>query len=170
MNILILGGNSAEHYRWIRNVKAALESDHHTVIVHDYRHWRTNAPQADIAYEIEQVAAKLSDQSTDWTIIAKSVGTIIATLGISQGRFTAASCIFLGTPIHGTMGSTPIFISSLTNLPYTVFVQNEFDPFGSAVCLKHTLEGVHLTYRYIVVPHNTTHSYTDYTLLEGLLG
>lgn len=169
MKILVLGGNSQRHYGWIRQLKGALEPFGHEVVLHDYKHWESGDPMADIEYEIGTVARRMADV-TSYMIIAKSIGTVIAALGTARGELSPSRIVMLGTPYEGVAGEIPEFISSLEALPYTMFVQNQYDPYGSADGLHKLLTDhspVH--YELTSVPDNTTHDYLDFTFINQLL-
>lgn len=76
----------------------------------------------------------------------------------------------LGTPYEGIAGAIPEFLPSLEILPYTMFVQNQYDPYGSADGL-HKLLAAHspVHYELTSVPDNTTHDYLDFTFINQLL-
>lgn len=169
MNVLVLGGNSPHHYQWVRDVAHTLERKGHTVLLHDYKHWKTGAHMASILDEVADVSAQMSGRS-GYVVIAKSIGTVIATLAIASGGLHPSRCILLGVPYKGIAGETKTFLPSLPALPRTVFIQNEHDPFGDAEGLDALLESSHpSTYDLVVMDGNSTHDYTDYELLEKML-
>lgn len=170
MNVLLLGGNSPRHYEWIRELGDALERAGHSVILHDYAHWQSGEALANVQSEITSLRTAMSNQR-DYVVVAKSIGTVIAALAVAQGALHPRKCILLGTPISGIAGETAAFAPSLAALPRTTFVQNEYDPFGSADQLDALLEATHpSSYELIVVPGNATHDYIDYELIEKLVG
>ena len=166
MKIVLLGGNSPRHYDWIRDLGRALEAAGHTVLLHDYEHWQTGAPLADISREVERVHALLANE-TGYMIIAKSIGTVIATVATAKGLLRPTRCLLLGVPFTGIAGETPEFLPGLATLPRTIFIQNEFDPYGSAEGLDTLLARSHPSvFDLVVVENNTTHDYTDFDLLK----
>ncbi len=166
MHILLLGGNSPRHYQWIRELETVLVAAGHTVVLHDYAHWATGASLADINAEIERLKGSI-DSEGDYVVIAKSIGTVIAALAINQGVLHPQKCLLLGTPITGIAGDTPAFAPSLAALPRTVFVQNEYDPYGSAETLNTFLHTYHpAAYELDVVFDNDTHEYVDFERIK----
>ena len=162
MNMLLLGGNNPRHHQWLRELGAVLESAGHKVFLHDYAHWNTGAPLADIDTEVARVQQTIGTEK-DYVIIAKSIGTVIATIAINHGMLRPQKCLLLGTPITGIAGDTPAFAPSLAALPRTVFVQNEHDPYGSADTLNTFLQTYHpAVYELDVVFNNYTHDYVDF--------
>src|SRR5258706_12101649 len=97
MNALILGGESPRHYDWVRTVAEHLKPAFDKVVYLDYRHWSAGGG-SDIEYETAEVA-KLTDDLGEYVIVAKSIGTVIATLGIASGTLKPARCVFLGLPL-----------------------------------------------------------------------
>lgn len=167
MNILLLGGNSPRHYQWIRDLGAVLIDAGHTVLLHDYAHWSTGAPLADMPTEITRLEALIENEK-DYIVIAKSIGTVIATLAVNQGVLRPKKCLLLGVPITGIAADTPGFAASVSALPRTVFVQNESDPYGSAEALLSFLELCHpAAYELDVVFNNDTHDYVDFERIKS---
>lgn len=169
MKVLILGGNSKRHYAWNRQIRDALEQHGHKVILHDYSHWESDAPIADIESEIAAVEMITKDVQ-DYAIVAKSIGTVIAALAASRGSLSPSRLLFLGVPYMGIAGEVAEFLPSLTSLPQTVFIQNQQDPYGNAEGLQELLNIHHpKTYELVVVPDNDTHDYIDFGLINQAL-
>lgn len=164
MKVLILGGNSPHHRDWIRQLGAHLEGAGHEVLLHDYHHWTTGESLADVDYELEQLAARMEGQG-DYVVIAKSIGTVIAALGVGRGILTPSRCVLLGIPYDGIAGETPGFDDSLRQLPRTVVIQNEHDPFGTADVVAAHLETVQNTAVTLVRTPGDTHDYLDFPLI-----
>lgn len=168
MKILILGGNSARHYDWIRTLGAFLEEHGHQVIVHDYQHWTTGAEIADIDEELSRLADFMADQD-DYVVISKSIGTVITALGVARGILHPSRCVLMGIPYQGVAGRTPDFEQSLTQLPETVVIQNEHDPLGSAELVASRLAVVKNDTITLVATPGDTHDYLDFTLITRQL-
>src|SRR5258708_1357816 len=97
MNALILGGESPRHYEWVRTVAEHLKPSFEKVVYLDYRHWSTGGG-SDIEFETAEVA-KLTDNLNEYAIVAKSIGTVIATLGVASETLKPTRCVFLGLPL-----------------------------------------------------------------------
>lgn len=166
MKVLILGGNSKRHYDWIRQLDSALDSYGHGVVLHDYIHWSNDRPAADIEQEIIAIQEAV-DGIEDYVIVAKSIGTVIATLAIARGILAPYRVVFLGVPYQGIAGEVAEFTPSLKRLPFTVFIQNQYDPYGNAEGLKDILKDNHPSeFKIVVVDGNTTHDYLDFELIN----
>lgn len=170
MNIVLLGGNSKRHYQWVRDLAVSLTSNGHTVILHDYKHWSTGDESADIEYEIDSLSKQLEPYD-NYIIIAKSVGTLIASLGIQRGSIKATHAILLGIPLDGVVSAYPEFTNALRSLPPTAIVQNSDDPYGAAADVKHlvTQNIPTQTVSVLEIPDNSTHDYVDFALLNRIV-
>ena len=169
MNILILGGNSPRHQQWVRDMAAALAPHYDEVRALDYRHWQTGETLADIDHEIT-AAGELVHDWDDYVVVAKSVGTVIATLAHARGALHASRYLLLGIPYDGIAGQTPEFDSALQTLTSLAVVQNQFDPYGSADMVRQRLDALGLASLELVeVPAVTTHDYTDTAQMRELL-
>lgn len=168
MNVLILGGNSPQHYDWIRELGGYLEAHGHVITLHDYRHWTTGASVADIDEELARLAGIMKDKD-DYAIISKSIGTVITALGVARGILRPSRCVLLGVPYDGIAGTTPDFDISLRRLPRTVVIQNEHDPFGAADLVAARLEAVRNPVITLVRTLGDTHDYLDFSLVAQQL-
>ena len=169
MKVLILGGNSPRHYDWNRQLAAVLGKSGFEPIIHDYAHWQTGAPLADMEAEIASVSEQLQSER-GYAIIAKSIGTVIATLAVARGELHPKKCVLLGVPYTGIASDTADFLPSLPTLPRTLFVQNEHDPYGSAEGLDALLERSYPpVYELSVAFDNATHDYIDFEQMIAYL-
>lgn len=168
MNILILGGNSKRHYEWIRDVKEVLEPLADEVRLHDYKHWTNDDPEADVAFEVS-AAAKTVEDIGDYILVAKSIGTVISTFGISQGLLTPKACLFMGVPLQVIPERYPDFANDIAKLPHTIFLQNTKDPLGSSVDLEQYVQkAAPVDWRLTATAHNT-HDYVNMDLITSLV-
>jgi predicted alpha/beta-hydrolase family hydrolase len=165
MNALILGGENPRHYEWVRRVAVELQPHFKHAEYLDYRHWSTGEP-TDVAHELE-AAERLAARLGDYVIVAKSIGTVIAILGISGEKLKPVRCVFMGLPL----GAAERFIrdkSAFANVPPTMFVQNEHDPLGSGAEAAAYLKALPIKqYDLIVIPGDT-HDYADFALIARL--
>lgn len=168
MKVLILGGNSKRHHKWIRQLGAYAVSVGHEVILHDYRHWTTGDELADVEYELAQLGV-LMEGEEDYAIIAKSIGTVITVLGTARGILAPAKCALLGVPYGGAAGATDGFDDCLRLLPSTTIVQNEHDPYGGADVVAGHIEAVQNPSISLIITPGDTHDYQDFSFIEGLL-
>lgn len=165
MDALIFGGESPRHQQWVRDVARTLQPHFSAVKFLDYRHWSEGGP-TDIEFEIA-AAAKLAATSASYTIVAKSIGTIIAVLGIGTTVLRPTRCVFLGLPL-GVLRRMPGVIDAIRLLPPTTFVQNEHDPLGSTeeVASFIDVHGNHLAT--VLKTPGDTHDYVDFEQIAAL--
>lgn len=129
MNALVLGGMSSRHKVWVRHVTEALKPHFTEVVFLDYRHWDVEGGQIDIEYEIDQ-AAMLAKDLGDYVVVAKSIGTAIATLAAARGQLAPKRCLFMGFPLKVVQEDMPEVAVALSKLPKTTFLHNAHDPLG----------------------------------------
>lgn len=168
MKVLILGGGSTRHQAWIRELGSFMTQKGHDIILHDYKHWSTGDEMANVDFEINAVQEQMKNE-TDYVIVAKSIGTVIATLGIAQGVFRPKRCIFLGVPYSGVVKTIPAFTQSLKSLPQTIIMQNSLDPTASATDIREKLASVDSSHIILVETPGDTHNYVDFEAIESLL-
>lgn len=166
MNALILGGQSPRHYDWVRRVAEALKPHLNEVQFLDYRHWQNDAP-VDLEYEISQASRLVTGMGNEYVIVAKSLGTMVATHGDALGLLHPSRCVFLGLPLKA-FDELPDMPEGLKRLPPTVFVQNTRDPLGSFADVQ-TYVAAHSNAeaRCLETPGDT-HDYADFTLITEL--
>ena len=168
MNIIILPGNSPAHQRWLNDAARALEPFFDEIYPIAYRHWTTGAPEVDETYEIELLRT-LDVTTADVAVLAKSVGTVIATRAIAENILRPRETVFLGVPI-----TNPLFGTSLeeygvqTIVPLTI-VQNDRDPYGSYADIVAFLARIGASQARCVKTLGATHDYEDYTMYGELL-
>lgn len=161
MSALILGGNSPRHREWIREVARHLEPVVDEAYPHDYQSWQ-HGGETDVAYEIE-AAAQMVEHLDEYIIVAKSIGTIIAVNGIANGAFKARKCLLLGMPLSIAAENFPDLGLSLERVPRASFMQNQFDPYGSATDLTDYVTS-HQPRKYVIEvnPDDHSHDYLDF--------
>lgn len=168
MNIVVLGGNSQRHQQWIRDLGGALEPIANKVIIHDYKSWE-DGTDTDVEYEMSAIAPKIAELD-DVVIVAKSIGTIVTTLGIASGAFNSTRCILLGLPLSMVHKYFPDLGESFAQLPNVTLVQNETDPYGSVADVEAFVKAnAPKNCTLISIPSNETHDYLDFDQIKSLL-
>lgn len=167
MNALLLPGNSSRHSEWIEKLKDALSPHFKTQITQHYRHWQTGEEWADIEYEMTVAKGNIHDL-IPYVIIAKSIGTTIATRGVAEGILHPEKIILLGVPISSGVTSE-LFMQWLKQItvPVTI-VQNTADPLGSFADVRSAFEevGENLSF---VESSGDTHDYIDFDAIAKLI-
>jgi len=166
MNVLILGGMSQRHYAWIREVAEVLRPHFAQVRLLDYAHWASDT-EMDVEHEITE-AVKLAEDFGEYIVVAKSIGTVVATLANARGLLHPDYCVFLGFPLKVVVTELPEVADSLPKLPPVHFVHNEHDPLGDADAVKAYLEA-HAPESYdLLVSPGDAHDYVNFDLILDL--
>lgn len=169
MNLLVLGGNSQRHHTWIREIGASLEAEGHKVTLHDYTHWSTGDEAANVDLEVKAIEQLMSDR-TDYAVVAKSIGTVIAAVAIERGALRPSQCVLLGVPLNSLGKHLPDVHHEFSALPQTTFIQNEHDPLGSAQDVRAYVEQSPPSRMQFVTTPGDTHDYRDFALIARALG
>lgn len=161
MNILILGGRSKRHYEWVRELASKFMGSGLNATYYDYTHWQTDAEKVDIEDEIVSIS-KFAFSFGEYIIVAKSIGTVIATLGVAAGKLTPKGCVFLGVPANHFGQDLPDIRNLFTRLPKTFFIQNHADPLGSSTDIGEILQDYHPCDWDLITNSGDTHDYIDF--------
>lgn len=168
MNVLLLGGQSPRHYHWVREFRDVLETHGHAVTLLDYAHWLRGDREIDVEHELH-AAARLASAMTDYVVVAKSIGCILTAVGHERGLLAPRAALLLGFPVHGREDDAEL-AHAVADLPPTIVVQNEHDPFGSAAEVgAYFAAHTPARYRLQAVPGIATHDYTDFEALTALV-
>ena len=170
MNALVLGGMSPRHKEWVQQVAEALQPHFDEVRFLDYDHWDITGAEMDVEHELAR-AADLAKDYGEYVVVAKSIGTVLTTLGNARGLLAPKRCVFLGFPYNAALELPQLneLAKALPSLPFITFVHNEHDPLGEAdtvkqFMLKHRPE----TYEFKIVLDDATHDYVDFALIARL--
>lgn len=160
MNAYLLPGNSLRHREWVENFKRVVNHQFDTVTTQHYKHWQTGGSQADVAHEID-VASAAAQTLSPYTLIAKSIGTVIAINGTSGGALHPDKIILLGIPLNGSV-DREVFTANLQRLscPVTI-IQNTSDPFGSFEEVHTAFENAPANVTFVEF-EGDTHDYLDF--------
>jgi len=121
----------------------------------------------DLEHEILE-SHKLAAGLDEYIVVAKSIGTVVATLAIKRGLLNPEYCVFMGFPLKLIVSEVPDMESALPQLPPTHFLHNEHDPLGDADSVKNYLEA-HAPQQYdLLVSPGDTHDYIDFKLITDL--
>ncbi len=168
MRVLILGGQNPRHRQWVRDVAEALQTAGYDCVTHDYRNWDGYTTRTDVETEVQAIGT-LTAGWTDYAIVAKSIGTVIASLATARGLTAPAGLVFLGVPL-ASLDGFGAFEHAVEVLPPVQILQNESDPFGSArdvqaFFTEHAPQQWHLE----VVPGRADHDYVDVETITRLV-
>lgn len=120
-----LPGVVAPTYAWLTALLAQLGAVEGEATILDYRHWADNADPDPLAE-----ASRLENIVTE-RVVAKSIGTWIATAAFAQHGFVPRTAVLIGCPLarHGADGFTMLeaFVSAVP----TLFIQQSDDKVGA---------------------------------------
>lgn len=160
MDILLLGGQTPRHLEWSHQIADGLSAFGHRVVPLEYANWLDQTAVTDVESEVT-AATKLADGLTSPIIVAKSIGTVIATLAIGRGGIRPSGEVFMGMPL-AMWQQSPEATGYLPGLPPLTAVQNEHDPVGEASDALGLVTG-HTpgTWWFETIPGVATHDYVD---------
>jgi len=159
LNLLILPGNSARHKQWLRDAQTALAPFFDTILVLEYRHWESSDNKTNLEYEVN-AAKELVSGWKEYVVLAKSIGTVIATVAHQEGKLAAESYVFLGLPLP-LIKDDAGFYPQLQALQNVIIFQNSHDPFGSSNAVGEYIASGKANMAVIEVP-GSTHDYVDF--------
>lgn len=167
MQALLLGGQSKRHAEWVRAFTPVLTDAGFATAFVDYDNWTANSRSTDIEAELA-VAARTVAGWDDYIVVAKSIGSVIATLGIGRQILQPRAALFLGFPLSALreLPHADEVRTAAAHLPRTVVVQNENDPFGTTVEVEAFFEAFGTAdFRVDTVPGRADHDYVDFPAL-----
>jgi len=170
MNLVLLAGNSYRNKEWIYRVKEVLSPLFDKSFVLEYAHWQSGEEEINLDNEILTLSNKLINDS-NYSIFAKSVGSIVALKGINDGVLKPIKIIIAGLPLFSIMESGTPFGKWLENSDVPLLIiQNTSDPLGSYLDVKkYFLElNIKSKYKIIELPGDD-HSYNDLPKLKELV-
>ena len=130
-NLLILGGNSKKNIPWLNKIIKVFNKDYKTNGIY-YDHWN-NANEINFDIELSKLE-KLHSEVKDYSIIAKSIGSIISLMGIEKNIIKPKKIVIMGFPIElikqVNFNIEPL-IESAINKTEILIIQQKYDPIGS---------------------------------------
>lgn len=129
-NLLILGGNTSNNLDWIYKFTKEFKKNNKVKNI-KYNHWNTNN-LLDFEVETNKVINELKEFK-EYSIIAKSVGSIITLKAIKNNLIKPKNLIILGLPLR-YIERNEIDINELLNYAKTkthiIIIQQKDDPIG----------------------------------------
>ncbi|MFP4637994.1 MAG: alpha/beta family hydrolase [Spirochaetaceae bacterium] len=149
MQVLLLPGHSTKNIEERDAITTALEADGHSVISHEWRHWKNSSTEFSLEEELSRITRMLAAAGGEETlaVVGKSIGAFVAAALLSQFESHAAHTtrlILLGIPIEAAGERERAHLRealSALKIPITV-CQNTADPYGSADAVQNFFEGI----------------------------
>lgn len=166
MNLIILPGNSSSNKIWAENVASLFKLNFADIRIASYGHWVNKDKNIDLTSELTNVA-KLVEGLSNYIVIAKSVGCILALEAISEGIIEPEKCVFLGVAVSWAelMG---INIEDLIvkNTKKTLIIQKTNDPAVSSKELGELLNKIKSKNYKILEIEGNNHKYENIVNLK----
>jgi pimeloyl-ACP methyl ester carboxylesterase len=140
MHIILLPGNNKGSKDWIEEVESELLDYFDSSHVHYYKHWQgSDTDEINFSLELKRLS-KIVDDYGEYTLLAKSAGTLLSLLGIKQGVLSPKRCIFIGTAVEwGRRKGIDIeWLIENHSVP-TLFIHQTHDPVISYKALENLL-------------------------------
>jgi predicted alpha/beta-hydrolase family hydrolase len=170
VNVIYLSGESIRNKTWIYELQTQLSPLFNKTVVLEYSHWSTDSTDINLETELEKLAS-ITQNNKDYIIIAKSIGSVLATEAISKKLAHPIKCIFLGVPVNVIEKYNYHFANYLESIQCPVlFIQNKNDPTGKCDQLVDLLNSANipnLQYNVLELPGDK-HDYVDYQTLYQL--
>jgi hypothetical protein len=97
MKLIILPGNSPKNREWGEHMAQFFRGRFSPIYVQEYDHWKNGREVIDLDAELEKL--KKSAGQGSYVIFAKSIGSVLAMKGFSEGEIDPAKCVFFGFPL-----------------------------------------------------------------------
>jgi len=167
-NLLVLAGGSERNRAWGEACAHAYRGWFDMTYFLQYEHWATGEKNLDFLTELQKIEDTVVGVGVGtWFVIAKSIGSVLATKAIAEGLIAPERCVFFGMPLNLVADSvfagdfSPLRALTMPVLAY----HNDQDPTANYEFTKTKLAaevpGVHLQ---TLVGDN--HDYLDFTTYE----
>ena len=137
--LLILSGNSKANILWLKNMRKNYIRDYEVLDI-SYEHWKK---EGSIDFDIElNNLERITKDIKDYYIVAKSAGSILALMGITQQIINPKCLVILGLPLKYIQErniSTKDLINRANNKTKIFVIQQKNDPMGSFEEVKEEL-------------------------------
>ena len=167
--LIVLPGNSVSNQAWGEAAAEYFGDWFREVYLQYYDHWESG--EANINLESELVKLKevviKDDVETEYVIVAKSIGSILALLAIHLEIINPEKCVFFGMPLD--LAAADIFKdnwSALSDLKVpTLSFHNEADPTANFHFTKNILTA-HAPAIKLVARSGNNHNYDEFAEFE----
>jgi hypothetical protein len=159
MKIVGLPGRNKETDGWLNELLALLALGEYEVL--RYRHW-ADGTEPNIAHEMEALRGRAPD-----LVVAKSMGTIVATTAYRSASFRPARAVLIGSPIGRSTPESQALYRALAEAIPTLFIQQTADFTGTFVELESIVQGS-AHGQLAEVPGND-HAYSDTARLASIV-
>lgn len=167
MHLIILPGNSKEfNEQWLYDSADAYKELFDSVTTHVFKHWETGEDMIDVDVEVRRLEEEAKKLDGEYTIFAKSAGTITTVKAVAEGRVNPKKCVFVGCPwgnFAEEQGDFDILLSKY-EVP-TLYVQQTNDMFFKYEDLEKILKEKMENYELHEIP-GENHAYDNYDQIK----
>jgi hypothetical protein len=163
--LLVLAGGSERNRAWGEGCADAYRGWFDMTFFPQYNHWATGEKNLDYPAELQKIKETVegAGREGEWYIIAKSIGSVLATKAIAEGIIIPKRCVFFGMPLNLVADS--VFAGDFTPLSAltmpTVAYHNQQDPTANYEYATNTLATHAPTVTVHTLPGDT-HDYLDF--------
>lgn len=173
MNLILLGGNSIDNKKWIKEVEQHLRPLFETTRIVYYEHWETGGLMINLDKEEEKLIETVRGLDK-YMIFAKSAGSLVTIKAIYENKILPEKCIFVGLPLKWAKKNNFNIDLWLKNYSVpTVIIQNTDDPLASSQEVQSFLKQENTINIGLKEFPGNTHDYNKldliYSLTEDLL-
>ena len=159
MKIIGLPGRNKETEGWLRQLLASLALGEAEVV--RYRHW-TDDTDPNITHETEALRGRAVN-----LVVAKSMGTIVATTAYLSASFRPARAVLIGSPVAELTHELRALYRGFAEEISTLFIQQTADFTGTFAQLEAIVQGCAHT-RLVEVP-GKDHGYGDTVAVASII-
>ncbi len=170
MNILILPGFSLKNRAWADETKFTLEKKGLVgVETYEWKHWQTGANDDFSSFKEAQMIINLIKDS-QISIVAKSIGTLVACRILSSIPSQINKAVFCGIPLNDLTEEEKSAYEILDRIPQNrlTFIQNSDDSHGSHEEVGQFLGNI-IPGKQILEKESSTHEYAYYQEIYSYL-
>lgn len=98
MKIILLPGNSKSNIKWLHDWRSFLKKNNFDSELIEYKHWKSDAQPIDFDLELSKIRSITEAIDEPYTVLAKSIGSVLATKAVHDHIINPDMLIFLGFP------------------------------------------------------------------------
>ena len=169
MNLIILPGNNWRNQEWTEEVERVLREDFVLTWILKYNNWESHTVVLDPEKECQKLIEK-ANEFGEYSIFAKSVGTLLCMKAVNEGKLHPAKCMFVGTAIKWGREqgwSVDEWVKGFS-VP-TLYVQKTDDPIMGFEDLRLALEKLGVMNCKLVEISGSSHHYEKVYELKRML-
>lgn len=163
-HLLILGGNSKNNILWLSEFKNEFSKDYEVCDIF-YEHWKKNN-EINFYTELEKIEQAVINIK-EFSIISKSIGSVISIIGISEKKIKPKKVVILGYPLKLINEKKPnvnLLIKEISKEIEVLVIEQKDDPIGKYKDVKNELNNMNI----IEIPGND-HCYDDINIIKPII-